>query len=96
MESAITDYITILTKENVLKNKSTLKGNPYFVMSENDTLNNDTDPDDKNVENFNHTPMYINQNTSLHLQKHSQDQYQHRLAMVVFTKYYNHSQNIWD
>ena len=93
MESTITDYITILIKENVLTKKPTLKGNPYFVMGENDTLNNDTAPDDKNVESFNHTPMYINHNTSIHLQKNSQDQYQQRLAMVIFTKYYNHFEN---
>ena len=76
MESTITDYITMLLKENVLTNKPKLKGKPYFVMNENDNLNNDSAPDDKNVENFNQTRMYINHNTSIHLQKSSPDQYQ--------------------
>ena len=40
-----------------------LKGDSSFVISENDNPNNDFVPDNKNVENFDETPMYKDHNT---------------------------------
>ena len=62
-ESTITDYTTTLKWQNLLINTPTLKGDSYFVIIENDNLNNDSLSGDENVENSDQTPMYVEHNT---------------------------------
>ena len=72
MEPTITDYTTTLIQQNVLIDKSTLKGDSYFVISENNNLNNDYVLGDENVQDSDQTPLYVECNTPT---KKSQNEY---------------------
>ena len=54
---------TILIQQNALMNKTTFKSDSYFVIIENNNLNDDSIPGIKNIENFDQTPPYIDRNT---------------------------------
>lgn len=44
-------------------NKTTFKSDSYFVIIENNNLNDDSIPGIKNIENFDQTTPYIDHNT---------------------------------